>query len=210
MSSSKSKDILKNIFSLSSDGIACTDPAGNILFSNDSFNSILGYSYNETSGMNIHKILISENGLGKFIPNNNEVKFYEKKFLSKSCKTITLQVKFWEQPHVLSEGTIWLVIKCPCQNENHNQSFPAHKNDTNVYLYDLKKHLNALENYLKNMQQDFGDSLNNTNDYISAASKSCKKAKDLLNKIFEGKESKISGCSILNDEAVKAQSFFQN
>ena len=53
MSQVESKEILKNIFSISSDGIACINSIGNFVFVNNSFSQLLGYSPNEIKNKNI-------------------------------------------------------------------------------------------------------------------------------------------------------------
>jgi PAS domain S-box-containing protein len=112
MSQKESKDILKNIFSISSDGIACSDLTGNILFANKSFTELLGYSADEIKKINIHQLLIGEKSFNKLIMNNESGdKFYDKKFVKRTGEVNTFPVKFWRQQNGLSDGTIWLIIK---------------------------------------------------------------------------------------------------
>jgi len=198
MSQTESKDILRNIFSSSSDGIACIDLTGFILFANKSFSMMLGYSSEEIKGRNIRQIMKEGSSFNKFILNNDsDEKFYEMNFIKKSGEIDSLQIKYWRQQNGLSDATIWLIIKNIKETEmiELSPSMNGNGNQIPKITLDLQEQLKIISNCLRNLQQDLGGEIEDVDDYISFASESCFKAKDLINNLL-----KYAGMNYKNKE----------
>lgn len=189
MSQTESKDLLRNIFSSSSDGIACSDLKGNILFANKSFTEILGYSSDELKEKNIHQLLIDENSFNKLVLNGESyAKFYDKKFVIRSGEVSTFPVKFWRQQNGLADGTIWMIIKNIKETKSNGASPGINNIDGSRLLkitLSLQEQFKIISSSLKNLKQDLGGELEGIDDYISFASESCNKAKSLIDELSE-------------------------
>ncbi len=197
MSQVESKEILKNIFSVCSDGIACINSTGNFLFVNDSFSQLLGYTLNEIKNKNISQLISGENNFNKFfLSNDSGNSSFENKFIKKSGEINNFKLKFWKQQNGLDEVTVWIIIKSKIESKKND--LPSNVDNNKTYLskitFSLQEQLKTISNCLGNLRQDLGGEIGDVDDYISFAFEASTRAKLILNELSE-----CSGASPGND-----------
>lgn len=192
MPGTDSKNILLNIFSSSSDGIACVDTNGNFLFVNKSFENLLGYPNSEVKAKNIYQVLVNANGFNKLLSQDIDNDFCKKDFVRKSGEVSSFQTKIWRQQNGLNELNIWILIKeVTGQEETKSKKNNFSNPDLVLELMEVLKEHYKVIHCLKNLQQDLGGEINDKDDYISYSLKYCTKIQDLLIKLVTSGNNKM-------------------
>ncbi len=195
MAQIETKDILKNIFEVSTDGIVCFDLKGNILFANNSFLEMIVYNKQEITGKNINQIIKGEKIFNKiFVENEAAENFFELTFINKSGETFNLHAKYWRQHIGLEEVTTWLIVKNPKDTFNKEISINVQDAVTN-----LKEQNKIIIKCLKNLNQDLGGNIEDVDDYIGFASKSSGRINEILDELS------ASFCSEIRIKKTKAE-----
>ena len=88
----------ENIFNISADGIHILEEDGTVIYANDSFLTMLGYTPGDLGTLNVSQFEAAVSpdklkaGLINFIPSTREVKIFDSKHLTKSGQVIDVQV----------------------------------------------------------------------------------------------------------------------